>query len=158
MKEAVAAPSQASKQAMAMARTPESLRQRQRDRLSPRGRFGRTGPISTTVRDVEVSPASGITLSPAPRPKAAANRSQDSTKKQNQEGLRKENSVHRWAKKDLEDVKSDITPDGGSAGREGRQFTVANVGNNGRIYLRYVSTDSDSREAPGVCVCAIDRR
>ncbi|RSL86207.1 hypothetical protein CEP52_015890 [Fusarium oligoseptatum] len=30
----------------------------------------------------------------------------------------------------------DITPDGGSAGREGRQFTVANVGNNGRIYLR----------------------
>lgn len=35
--------------------------------------------------------------------------------------------------------RSDITPDGSSAGREGRQFTVANVGNNGRIYLRYVS-------------------
>lgn len=34
--------------------------------------------------------------------------------------------------------KWDITPDGGSAGREGRQFTVGNVGNNGRIYLRYV--------------------
>ncbi|TDZ39627.1 Guanine nucleotide exchange factor LTE1 [Colletotrichum spinosum] len=34
------------------------------------------------------------------------------------------------------DDKFDITPDGGSAGREGRQFTVANVGNNGRIYLR----------------------
>lgn len=33
-----------------------------------------------------------------------------------------------------------ITPDGGSAGREGRQFTVSNVGNNGRIYLRYVCT------------------
>ncbi|KUI67126.1 Guanine nucleotide exchange factor LTE1 [Cytospora mali] len=32
--------------------------------------------------------------------------------------------------------RSDITPDGGSAGREGRQFTVGNVGNNGRIYLR----------------------
>ncbi|CAM1509055.1 Fc.00g027940.m01.CDS01 [Cosmosporella sp. VM-42] len=32
--------------------------------------------------------------------------------------------------------KWDITPDGGSAGREGRQFTVSNVGNNGRIYLR----------------------
>ncbi|KAJ4269532.1 Guanine nucleotide exchange factor lte1 [Fusarium torreyae] len=30
----------------------------------------------------------------------------------------------------------EITPDGGSAGREGRQFAVANVGNNGRIYLR----------------------
>lgn len=34
----------------------------------------------------------------------------------------------------------DITPDGGSAGREGRQFTVSNVGNNGRIYLRYVTS------------------
>ncbi|KAH7159699.1 hypothetical protein B0J13DRAFT_580917 [Dactylonectria estremocensis] len=32
--------------------------------------------------------------------------------------------------------KYDITPDGGSAGREGRQFAVSNVGNNGRIYLR----------------------
>lgn len=34
--------------------------------------------------------------------------------------------------------KWDIAPDGHSAGREGRQFAVANVGNNGRIYLRYV--------------------
>ncbi|KAL2024090.1 hypothetical protein VTK56DRAFT_9870 [Thermocarpiscus australiensis] len=32
--------------------------------------------------------------------------------------------------------KWDLTPEGGSAGREGRQFAVANVGNNGRIYLR----------------------
>lgn len=39
-----------------------------------------------------------------------------------------------------DDNKFDITPDGGSAGREGRQFTVANVGNNGRIYLRWVPT------------------
>ncbi|KAG6008506.1 hypothetical protein E4U21_004346 [Claviceps maximensis] len=31
----------------------------------------------------------------------------------------------------------EIAPDGTSAGREGRQFTVSNVGNNGRIYLRY---------------------
>ncbi|KAF3766272.1 hypothetical protein M406DRAFT_257023 [Cryphonectria parasitica EP155] len=30
----------------------------------------------------------------------------------------------------------DITPDGGSGGREGRRFAVSNVGNNGRIYLR----------------------
>lgn len=28
-------------------------------------------------------------------------------------------------------------PESTSAGREGRQFTVANVGNNGRIFLRY---------------------
>ncbi|KAJ9150007.1 Ras GEF [Pleurostoma richardsiae] len=34
------------------------------------------------------------------------------------------------------DERWEIAPDGGSAGREGRHFTVANVGNNGRIYLR----------------------
>ena len=33
---------------------------------------------------------------------------------------------------------NDIAPDGNSVGREGRQFTVGNVGNNGVIYLRYV--------------------
>ncbi|KAF4126377.1 RasGEFN [Geosmithia morbida] len=30
----------------------------------------------------------------------------------------------------------DMVPDGSSAGREGRHFTVAKVGNNGRLYLR----------------------
>lgn len=30
-----------------------------------------------------------------------------------------------------------ISPDSGSLGRGGRHFTVGNVGNNGRIYLRY---------------------
>lgn len=39
----------------------------------------------------------------------------------------------------------DITPDGGSAGREGRRFAVSNVGNNGRIYLRYVLIRLQSR-------------
>ncbi|KAL2265244.1 hypothetical protein VTJ83DRAFT_6344 [Remersonia thermophila] len=45
-------------------------------------------------------------------------------------------TTHRRNKASLDDDKWDITPDGGSAGREGRQFAVANVGNNGRIYLR----------------------
>ncbi|POR31742.1 Guanine nucleotide exchange factor LTE1 [Tolypocladium paradoxum] len=39
-------------------------------------------------------------------------------------------------KRETEADKWDVAPDGSSAGREGRQFTVANVGNNGRIYLR----------------------
>ena len=51
-----------------------------------------------------------------------------------------EESTHAWRiKNNSEGDKTDITPDGGSAGREGRQFTVANVGNNGRIYLRWDS-------------------
>lgn len=41
-----------------------------------------------------------------------------------------------------DDAKLDITPDGGSGGREGRQFAVWNVGHNGRIYLRYVGYKS----------------
>lgn len=122
------------------ARTPEALRQRQRDRLSPRGRFAVAktgGRISTTVREVEVSPKNGITLWPAPRSKPAARRSPDLTrKKQLQEGLRQENTLNRRARREAEDGKTDITPDGSSAGREGRQFTVAKVGNNGKIYLR----------------------
>ncbi|KAI1461258.1 ras GEF [Annulohypoxylon moriforme] len=40
------------------------------------------------------------------------------------------------AKWESEGDKWNIAPDGGSAGREGRHFTVANVGNNGQIYLR----------------------
>ncbi|KJR81286.1 RasGEF group protein [Sporothrix schenckii 1099-18] len=49
-----------------------------------------------------------------------------------------ENKIDRLSKKEPVDGgdKWDIAPDGSSAGREGRQFTVANVGNNGRIYLR----------------------
>jgi hypothetical protein len=120
-------------------RTPEGLRQRQRDRLSPRGRFGKSSKIATTVRDMEgAKSGSGIALWPAPPSRAMGKTSPDLVrKKQLQEGLRKENSVSRRAKREAEDGKvNDIAPDGASAGREGRQFTVANVGNNGRIYLR----------------------
>jgi len=130
----VTAPAQQTS-SVAVDRNPElSLRLRQRDRLSPRGRFGKIGRITTTVREVAESPGAGIALAPAPRSKA---RSPDfARKKQVQDGLRKEASVYRRAKREAEDLKFGMTPDGGSAGREGRQFTVANVGNNGRIYLR----------------------
>lgn len=93
--------------------------------------------IATTVKDVDGAAKTGITLAPAPRSKAVGNRSPElMKKKQLQEGLRKENSINRRARREAEDPKYDITPDGGSAGREGRQFTVAKVGNNGKIYLR----------------------
>ncbi|KAL7822217.1 guanine nucleotide exchange factor-like protein [Trichoderma gracile] len=39
-------------------------------------------------------------------------------------------------KRDTEKDRWDVAPDGASAGREGRQFTVANVGNNGKLFLR----------------------
>lgn len=49
-----------------------------------------------------------------------------------------EDLVGRRARKGSQDGdKFDIAPDGASAGREGRQFAVVNVGNHGRIYLKY---------------------
>ncbi|KAL7798226.1 hypothetical protein V8C37DRAFT_399541 [Trichoderma ceciliae] len=39
-------------------------------------------------------------------------------------------------KRDEESDRWDVAPDGASAGRQGRQFTVANVGNNGKLFLR----------------------
>jgi hypothetical protein len=50
-----------------------------------------------------------------------------------------EDKLGSRGKREADTDKWDIAPDGSSAGREGRQFTVANVGNNGRIYLRQVS-------------------
>ncbi len=47
-----------------------------------------------------------------------------------------ENKLDWRARKESD---GDIAPDGSSAAREGRQFAVANVGNGGRIYLRYVA-------------------
>ncbi len=66
-----------------------------------------------------------------------------------------ENKLDWRAKKDSDVEKWDIAPDGSSAGREGRQFTVANVGNNGRIYLRYASPSSPGRNP--LCFCSLVR-
>lgn len=60
-------------------------------------------------------------------------------------------------------VKDSAGMDGTSGAREGRQFMVANVGNNGRIYLRYaqnVDTDLDEMTAVNrllTCGCQTKR-
>lgn len=53
--------------------------------------------------------------------------------------LTEQKSLDRTLSKGKRDGESDgwdVAPDGASAGRQGRQFTVANVGNNGRLFLR----------------------
>ncbi len=130
------APVQAS-QSTTWTHTPESLRQRQRDRLSPRGRFTNPDRIPEDGGGSDATPTTARKLSPAPLKKKTVNRSLEAIKKRKlQDGLRKENSINRRAKREAEEVKYDIAPDGSSAAREGRQFTVAKVGNNGKIYLR----------------------
>lgn len=60
-------------------------------------------------------------------------------KKEHQNSLRHvKNSTEVLRQRSAQTGGGNITPDGGSGGREGRQFTVGNVGNNGIIYLRYV--------------------
>jgi hypothetical protein len=117
--------------------TPDSIRQRQRDRLSPRGRSSRGHQIATTVREIQDAPNTAISLSPPPRARGVGRSSPDKNMKSRNDDVRQEGNAGGRARETLEgEFKVDITPDGGSAGREGRQFTVANVGNNGRIYLR----------------------
>ena len=48
------------------------------------------------------------------------------------------NSTDILRQRSTQGAPKDSVTDGNSYGREGRQFTVGNVGNNGRIYLRYV--------------------
>lgn len=60
-------------------------------------------------------------------------------KKERQNSLRHvKNSTEVLRQRSAQTAGGNITPDGGPGGREGRQFTVGNVGNNGIIYLRYV--------------------
>lgn len=116
-------------------RSPESLRQRQRDRLSPRGRFATINTIPTPVTEVERQNNNVPSLS-APNLRITGKRNPNRQKKLMQESSRNDNNVYRRAKREVDDEKGSIAPDGGSAGREGRQFTVAKVGNGGKIYLR----------------------
>ncbi|KAI4164542.1 MAG: hypothetical protein LQ342_001855 [Letrouitia transgressa] len=46
------------------------------------------------------------------------------------------NSTEVLRQRSQKRANQDVTPDGNSEGRKGRHFTVANVGNNGKIYLR----------------------
>jgi hypothetical protein len=115
----------------AVTQTPEGIRQRQLDRLSPRGRVAKDNPIDASLRDIpDASPALA-----AARVTRRVSPGMSNTR-WNQDGIRQERHAASRPVGAGAEVKVDITPDGGSAGREGRQFAVANVGNNGRIYLR----------------------
>ncbi|QSZ37550.1 hypothetical protein DSL72_008648 [Monilinia vaccinii-corymbosi] len=116
-------------------RATASLRQRQRDRMSPRGRFATLNNISTTLTEVQKQPNNKVPPLSVPRSRVTAKRSPSQQKKLMPESLRNDNNAYRRGKREVEDGKGSVTPDGGSAGREGRQFTVAKVGNGGKIYL-----------------------
>ncbi len=119
--------------------------------LSPRGggvvrdaRFGRPAPLPAageTDRTGAAGARGGGPAAPTSKPAKALRLAPSLAPKSllpvSEQKSQEENKLDWRARKDADvEPKWDITPDGGSAGREGRQFTVANVGNNGRIYLR----------------------
>lgn len=61
-----------------------------------------------------------------------------SSKPRRQRSIRQaKDSVEDLAARARSQEEMRMSPDSGSLGRGGRQFTVGNIGNNGRIYLRY---------------------
>jgi hypothetical protein len=117
---------------------PESIRQRQLDRLSPRGRFAKENLIDASIQDISDASDGPVKPSPTPASARVTQRAPPGTSntRWNQDSIRQEKHAASRIMGVGGEARVDITPDGGSAGREGRQFTVANVGNNGRIYLR----------------------
>lgn len=104
--------------------------------VSPKRSAKRTSPKSGVAAGKDPIYASRSTLKSTPKPLLPF------TERRSQE----DKSLSRTKKED-DAEKWEVAPDGSSAGREGRQFTVANVGNNGRIYLRYELQRID--DAPG---------
>jgi len=80
------------------------------------------------------APKPRMRLSPGAVPKPLLPVTERKSQEEHAPGVREK----KGSKGSADEDKWDIAPDGTSAGREGRQFTVWNVGNNGRIYLRYV--------------------
>jgi hypothetical protein len=119
-------------------RQAEGIRQRQLGRLSPRDRFVKENLIDASLQDIPDALDGPVKPSPAPAVARVTRRASPGTSnmRRNQDGMRQEKHAAARAVGVGGEARVDIIPDGGSAGREGRQFTVANVGNNGRIYLR----------------------
>lgn len=129
----IEAPIQASSQANIS--SSESLQQRQRDKFISQGRDSKVPRLATNVNDVHHGLEAPVTLSPSLKGKTSGNFPPDS-KRIKPHGRRDEQSASRKDKGSLGDIKVNITPEAISGGREGRQFAVSHVGNNGRIYLR----------------------
>ncbi|RGP64167.1 hypothetical protein FLONG3_9630 [Fusarium longipes] len=110
--------------------TVTALRKRENNNISPSFSAPSKWPSVRSTTNVARMPSSSIAVAKplVPLAERRIHKSKHTTRslKESDTSADNQGSLARW----------EITPDGGSAGREGRQFTVANVGNNGRIYLR----------------------
>lgn len=117
------------------------LRLRQRDRMSPRRPYAQGLASASTSAD----PSTGKrTAAQSSGLKTQRDRTREYLKKrQAQEDINKRGNEESQLDGEAANAKFTIAPDGSSGGREGRQFTVAKVGNNGKIFLRYVLFHSE---------------
>ncbi|KAI0017762.1 ras GEF [Xylariomycetidae sp. FL0641] len=105
---------------------PELSTNAQKPSASARGRDARAEHSAQSPRFADKFPQSKVWVSPVTSAKPLLPAGERRFDVQN--GVK--------GKKTFTGEKGSITPDGSSAGREGRHFTVANVGNNGQIFLR----------------------
>ncbi|KAK3314668.1 hypothetical protein B0H66DRAFT_482281 [Apodospora peruviana] len=114
------------------------LAQREKSLRDPKSRFRQTPPKPGKDGDkASLTPGTASTGTGGPRLRPVLPMTPKSLLPVTERKSQEDSSPLRRPKTgSKEDDKWDLTPDGGSAGREGRQFAVANVGNNGRIYLR----------------------
>jgi hypothetical protein len=126
---------QARNAAIRQATTPKTPRYRRIPLRTPRDgdRIQALGEASVRTTPIPASVRSKIHPSPARQPKPLLPVTERRSYEEKSPGKKSKSGNDDDGKETW-----NITPDGGSAGREGRQFAVWNVGNNGRIYLRCV--------------------
>ncbi len=119
-----------------------SYQDRTQDETCPLWRNKVAGLAGVTVMEASqahVKQKSGFASVPQHSASLKRKLSDRTGKKERQNSLRHvKNSTEVLRQRSAQTGGGTITPDGSSGGREGRKFTVGNVGNNGIIYLRYV--------------------
>jgi hypothetical protein len=129
--------------------TMEGLRQRQLDRRAPRSGPAKT---TTTTREAGENGKAGVRVGAPPRtkvmPMATGNMAGEGAS-----GIKQSNETSGPGDREMPTMHSRAKAASGegegTAAKEGRQFTVGKVGNNGRIYLRYVWLPRESLRGVG---------
>lgn len=137
--------------------TMEGLRQRQLDRRAPRSGPAKTT-TTTTTREAGENGKAGVRVGAPPRtkvmPMATGNMAGEGAS-----GIKQSNETSGPGDREMPTMHSRAKAASGegegTAAKEGRQFTVGKVGNNGRIYLRYVAATGIPLRGWGRCTTSM---
>lgn len=118
--------------------TPNGLRQRQLQRSTSRREHIKRESKIKSNHDEALNGHQSVSGSKSPVLAKIQTQRLPSIGRDNIAAPRKSNSLRRQQEGEhSSNIAVNVAPETISTGREGRQFTVANVGNNGKIFLRY---------------------